>query len=335
MAGAAKELVDALIVNPNNIGEIYRAIIQGLEMPLEEQARRMKAMREVVCKFNIRHWVKIYMDRLSEVKQMQASLQTKFLNPSLEKEIEESYLNATKRILFLDYDGTLVGFQTDVNKASPDEELYRIFEQLAADPANNVVLISGRKHENLEEWFGHLKLNLIAEHGAWQKRKGHDWERVPGLTDSWKQDVSPILETFTDRTPGSFVEEKSYSLVWHYRRVQRELGELRANELMTNLRLYAGDKGLHILPGNKVVEIKNGEVNKGRAALSCLEKDTFDFILALGDDHTDEDLFKVLPHHAFSIKVGGSISAARYFLSNHKEVRRLLNALPSKSVISV
>lgn len=334
MAGAAKELIDAIIVNPNNIGEVYNAMIQALNMPLEEQQRRMQAMKEVVSKFNIRHWVKIYMDRLNEIKQMQESMQAKHAGPVTGKLIENDYIKASDRAIFLDYDGTLVGFKTNIDQAFPDEDLINILEQLTSDPANHVVIVSGRKQQTLEDWFGTMPLDIIAEHGAWQKHKNGEWAKLPGLSGQWKQDIAPILETFVDRTPGSFIEEKSYSLVWHYRKVEEGLGELRANELMTTLRFIAADKGLQMLPGNKVIEIKNVEVNKGKVAYTWLENNNYDFIMALGDDQTDEDMFKVMPESAFTIKIGSNISSARFYLRDYIEVRQLLRSLIQKSAVS-
>ena len=141
----------------------------------------------------------------------------------------------------------------------------------------------------------------------------------------------PILKTYVDRTPGAFIEEKSYSLVWHYRKAQRGLGELRSNELINNLMYVIKDRGLQLLPGNKVIEIKNIEVNKGKAALSLLYAQKYDFILAVGDDHTDEDIFKAIPETAFTIKVGSTISAARFYLRNPEEVRAFLKKLSTDS----
>ena len=79
MAGASKELIDALIVNPNNTVEVAEAIIKAINMPLDEQKRRMQQMREMVSKFNISHWVKIFMDKLKEVKLLQRSMQTRYI----------------------------------------------------------------------------------------------------------------------------------------------------------------------------------------------------------------------------------------------------------------
>jgi trehalose 6-phosphate synthase/phosphatase len=327
MAGASRELIDALIVNPNNIGAIARALHQGLNMPEREQQRRMKQMRQVVAKFNISHWVKLFMDRLQEVKQLQQSMLARRMNMNMQAAVMNDYKSAAKRAIFLDYDGTLVGFQTNIDMASPDQDLYQLLKTLSDDPANHVVMISGRKHETLEEWLGHLPMDLIAEHGAWNKKYGEDWQMLPGLTAQWKQDILPILDTYMDRTPGSFIEEKSYSLVWHYRKVETGLGELRANELMNTLRYFTSDIGLQLLPGDKVIEIKNVEINKGKATLSWLQDRKFDFTLAIGDDNTDEDIFKALPANAVTIKVGSQVSAARYYLRNHQEVRAFLRTL--------
>ena len=331
MAGASKELIDALIVNPNNIDNITECIVRALEMPENEQKIRMELMREVVSRFNVFHWVKIYMEKLAEVKELQKSMQSRHLDQKLSSVIRESYRKAKKRILFLDYDGTLVGFKNDIYKANPDPELYQLIESLSADEANDIVLISGRDYHNLEEWFGHSGIHLISEHGAWQKTKNGDWESIRGLDDLWKADIMPILKTYVDRTPGAFIEEKSYSLVWHYRKAQRGLGELRSNELINNLMYVIKDRGLQLLPGNKVIEIKNIEVNKGKAALSLLYAQKYDFILAVGDDHTDEDIFKAIPETAFTIKVGSTISAARFYLRNPEEVRAFLTNLSPDS----
>ncbi|RNL55713.1 bifunctional alpha,alpha-trehalose-phosphate synthase (UDP-forming)/trehalose-phosphatase [Pedobacter jejuensis] len=332
MAGASKELTDAVIVNPNNLGDIMEAIVVALKMPLEEQQTRMKAMREVVEKFNVKHWVNNFILRLNEVKDSQNSLLTKHAVNLINENITKQYNETSSRVLFLDYDGTLVDFAGNIDDASPDEELYSLLEKLTADDSNKVVIISGRRNETLENWFGHLKVDLIAEHGAWQKAYGDKWNCLPLLTDQWKQEMKSILETYTDRTPGSFIEEKSYSLVWHYRKADEGLGDLRANEIVSHLKILAADKGLQLMPGNKVIEFKNMEVNKGKAALNWLYNKNPDFILALGDDHTDEDIFKALPNNAFTIKVGNNISEAKYYLNDYKEVRKLLWSLADSVV---
>jgi len=327
MAGASGELVDALIVNPNNIGAISEAITEALRMPADERQRRMKSMKDIVMKFNISHWVKLFMNRLKEVKQQQNSMYAKRLNNPARQLIRDEYSNAVKRLIFLDYDGTLVGFKANIELAAPDEELFLLLNELSADEQNRLVIVSGRDHHFLEKWMGSLNVDMISEHGAWTKTRSSDWTLVPGLNNQWKKDIFPVLESFTDRTPGAFIEEKDFSLVWHYRKVEESLGELRTNELITTLRYLVEDKGLQLLPGNKVVEIKNIEINKGKAVLAFIGEENYDFILAMGDDHTDEDIFKALPASAITIKVGSHVSAARYYTGDFRDVRGFLQDL--------
>lgn len=327
MAGASKELIEAIIVNPNNTVEVCAAIVTALTMDSDEKKRRMVQMRSIVSKFNVNHWVKLFMARLAEAKDMQLSMRTKHVSYKTEQSIKNEYADASKRLIFLDYDGTLVNFKPTAQEAVPDKDLYDLLDKLTSDPSNHVVIISGRKHDNLNDWFCDNNTDLVAEHGAWTKLNGQKWHRIHGLTDQWKSDVMQVLESYVDRTPGSFIEEKTYSLVWHFRKVEDGLGELRSNELMSNLKYLVLDKGLQILPGDKVIEVKNMEINKGRAALTLLDNGNYDFVMALGDDHTDEDIFKALPPEAVTIKIGSNNSAAKYYLRNPFEVRRLLRSL--------
>ena len=129
------------------------------------------------------------------------------------------------------------------------------------------------------------------------------------------------------RTPGALLEEKDYALVWHYRKVDRALGETRAAELSSHLNYLIANQNLQVMEGDKIVEIKNIEVNKGVAASRWLENFSGNFIMAIGDDRTDEDTFKAMPAEAFTVKVGHIRSAAKYHVHSPGEVRQLLNDL--------
>lgn len=327
MAGASKELIDALIVNPNNIHDIRDALLTALTMPRDEERRRMKSMRSLVFKFTVHHWAKLFMDRLNEIKSLQQSTKARLVHEEIKDKIIASYKNASSRLLLLDYDGTLVGFQDDIDKASPDEALYTLLNALDGDVSNHMVIISGRKHQTLDRWFNDTKYSLVAEHGVWTRDHETEWRLKPGLSNKWKDEVGALMESYADRTPGAFVEEKSFSLAWHYRKVESGLGILRANELIDSLKNFASAYGLQLLDGDKVVEIRSAEVNKGRAALDLLHRNHYDFILAIGDDRTDEDTFQALPAEAITIKVGDIMSAARYYVKRWQDVRDLLWAL--------
>ena len=123
------------------------------------------------------------------------------------------------------------------------------------------------------------------------------------------------------------MEEKPYSLVWHYRKTSPALGANRRRELISVLDDVIASFNLQVLDGNKVVEVKSASVSKGKITAHFLEKGKWDFILAMGDDKTDEDIFSVLPDRAYSIKVGIDQSQAKYNLKSTKDVRPLLREL--------
>jgi trehalose 6-phosphate synthase/phosphatase len=135
------------------------------------------------------------------------------------------------------------------------------------------------------------------------------------------------LQLYVDRLPGALLEEKEFSLSWHYRGADPEQGSVRAKELLDDLADYTRNIDVQVLEGKKVVEIRNSGVNKGNAALEWLKEPAPDFVLGIGDDWTDEDLFRVLPATAFSIRVGVAETAARFYLNNPAAVRRLLRDL--------
>lgn len=327
MAGASHELVDALLVNPTNLSEMARTMETALTLPEEQMQHRMKSMQQVVRRFDIHYWANSFLQRLKDVKQEQQAQKTRRLNRELHDTIRVAYQEANRRLLLLDYDGTLVGFKNEIEEASPDEQLYQLLDALARDPRNDLVLISGRKREHLEAWFGTRAYHMVAEHGVWYKRAGADWVLRPGLSVHWQEEVNDLLVAFADRTPGAHVERKSHSIAWHYRKVQKDLGMIRSGELLESLRDYSAAFGLQILEGHQVIEVRNAEVNKGRAALEMIERERYDFILAIGDDRTDEDVFIVMPEYAFTIKVGSGNSNALTFVSSHLQVRPILQSL--------
>jgi trehalose 6-phosphate synthase/phosphatase len=334
MAGAAKELVDGIIVNPNNTTEISYAMLTALDMPLAEQQRRMTQMRELVSKFNVHYWVQNFMQRLEEVKEFRKYHTSKYINFYTKQVLRNRYVRAKKRLILLDYDGTLVNFTTDINNTAPDEQLYEILNNLVADKKNKIVIVSGRKHTDLQKWFGDMMIDLVAEHGVMQKKASGQWRETLTLDVSWKKKLHPILQVYAERTPGSFVEEKEHSLAWHYRGAENELGSKRANELMGNLRYLIADLPLVMLGGNKIVEVKSSETNKGKAALNYINSDKYSFTLVMGDDTTDEDMFRTTKEMAYTIKIGQHRSSAEYAFDTVKEARALLNNLPSKMLLT-
>ncbi|WP_339924678.1 bifunctional alpha,alpha-trehalose-phosphate synthase (UDP-forming)/trehalose-phosphatase [uncultured Cyclobacterium sp.] len=329
MAGASKELVDAILVNPNDQEGVSSAIVEALSMDEEEQELRISSMQSSLKKYDIFQWVKVFMDRLKYVKEKQADLESKALDKKIINQMKLAFKEAKKPLLFLDYDGTLVGFKGRPQDAFPDEELKSLVAALSE--RCQTVIISGRDKETLGEWFKGQKVDMIAEHGVWLKRKDQeeDWILYAEVDDSWKEDIRKVMEYYVLRTPGALIEEKHHSLVWHYRKVESGLGDLRMRELFSHLKYMARGHNLQVLEGNKVLEIKRPDINKGRAATAMMKGEEYDFIMALGDDWTDEDTFKAMPKNAYTIRVGYTYTQANYNIKNPAEVRGLLKGLLS------
>jgi trehalose 6-phosphate synthase/phosphatase len=327
MAGAVEELREAIIVNPNNVEEVAEALNKALSMPEEEQISRNRTMQERLRSYDIKVWADDFVNTLLQVKKDQKELTAKELGGKTKTKIINDYLRSKNRLIFLDYDGTLVPFAATPQSAKPDAELKTLLNALSRDPRNEVVVISGRNKEDLAEFFENLALGLVAEHGAWVRDSQGRWTTTGEFNTDWKVIVKPILERYKDRTPGAWVEEKNYSLVWHYRRATPELAAVRVAELKETLYFLTANLKVEVAEGNKIVEVKNAGINKGRAAANWIGKKHWDFMLAVGDDLTDEDLFRELPDFAYSIKVGLAPSRAKFRFKAQSEVRTLLEAL--------
>ncbi len=331
MAGAAHEMNEALIINPNNFEQISQALIQAIEMPVEEQQQRNKTLQKRLKRYSVEKWASDFMKALDNTSQDRDAFKATRISSKVSGEILEKFKNAKNRILFLDYDGTLVNFTDKPEKAKPDQELIDLVHKLNQSANTDVVLISGRDKDTLGSWWQEIPVELISEHGVWMRQKDSEWELSENVNNDWMSAVRPVIETFVDRTPGTFIEDKNYSLAWHYRKADPELGEIRANELSNVLKELISNRGLSVLEGNKVLEIKSSGVNKGKASNKKLVGKDYDFIFAIGDDWTDEYMFEELPEESFTVKVGMKKTSARYYIEDTSKVRDILKDFAENS----
>jgi trehalose 6-phosphate synthase/phosphatase len=327
MAGAAKELGEAIIVNPNYREELAGALNEALEMPVEEQKRRNHFMQARLRRYNVVRWADEFIDRLGEMKVVQEKFLAKLLPNSVRQKLLQDYKRCAKRLILLDYDGTLVPLERHPHIAKPGKDLIALLQTMTDDKKNTVILISGRDKETLRHWFGPLNINIVAEHGVWIRECESGWVLLKQQTNDWKPSVLPIMQMHADRLPGSFVEEKDYSLAWHYRAADPEQAQTIVGELADNLVNFIATIDLQVLRGNKVIEVRRAGINKGTAAMHWLARNNHDFVLAIGDDVTDEDLFSALPENSYSIRVGVANTLAHFNVRDSREVIRLLESL--------
>jgi len=318
MAGAAIELKDAIIINPNDIKQIEQAILQALEMPVKEQDNRLKKMQKVVSSHTVEKWATDFVNELMGVYDKNEYLNKKVINVEICQNIREAYHRGTHRLLVFDYDGTLVGFKDDPSEAYPDNTVLNLLLQMSKDKLNHIVISSGRDQMTLEKWFGKLRVDMAAEHGVAYKENGV-WHELVGQK-TWNNEILNILQIYTDKTPGAYIEKKKTALVWHYRCVDEWLASFREQQLVNALMSPCNQHGMQIMRGNKILEIKSPLYSKGSEMKRLLDKDSYDFILSMGDDITDEEMFKVLPDSAYSIKIGNSSDIARYNIPLQEDV---------------
>jgi len=329
-AGAAQELKDALIVNPNKPETVVDALYKGLTMRRWELRQRLRRMKQYLKDHTVQDWAKEFVDTLSAP--VPSTLRpTRALSAHRERQLASDFVAAHSRLLLLDYDGSLVPFKNDYHDAAPSKDLVDLMGELAHDPANDIVIISGRSAADLNKWFAHLPINLVAEHGASLKRAGSDeWEPLANDSGVWKELLLPILRKYASEAPGAKVEEKAHSLVWHYRAASPYYAQKYNVIIRQALRPFLRVHGLEITRGNKVLEIKDPHISKDKAAQIWLNRH-YDFVMAVGDDVTDEDLFRVLPEAGYGIKVGRGRTTAPYRTDDYKHVIKLLRGLADKA----
>ncbi|MEJ0073290.1 MAG: bifunctional alpha,alpha-trehalose-phosphate synthase (UDP-forming)/trehalose-phosphatase [Candidatus Saccharibacteria bacterium] len=325
-AGAAEELRDAIRVNPAKPQTMVRGLKQAINLPQRELQRRAKTMQKHIREFTVQKWAESFMDNLQRPLPIKPPL-PKTLTATRTTRLVKDYAKASKRLLLLDYDGVLRAFETDPAAAKPSAVVTRLLRKLGSDPKNDLMIVSGRSRDDLGTWFGDLPIGLAAEHGALIRRKaGKNWHHTSSSGLEWRREVIDLFEYFAAETPGALVEQKEWAVVWHYRAAKPYYAQKNLVALRRLLRPAVKRYGLRLLEGNKVLEVRPSDVNKRRAAQEWLVHD-HDFILCIGDDVTDEDMFTAVPAGSYSIKVGGGQTAANYRLKNVDEVIKLLGRL--------
>lgn len=325
-AGAAQELQDALIVNPQEPESLIDALQQALNMRKRELRGRLRRMKQYLSINTVQNWAQTFIDTLQQPLPGSLHL-TRTLSKYLERNMISDYRQAKKRLLLLDYDGSLVPYSVDYRDAKPPPSLLQLLEDLSSNRANEVVIISGRSAQDLDMWFDDIGVSLVAEHGAATRKAGkRSWQSIEKTSIEWKPLLIPILEKYAELAPGARVEIKPHSLVWHYRAATPYHAQKYAVIIKQVLRPILKTYGLELVQGNKVLEIKNPRISKANAAQSWLKND-HGFVLAVGDDVTDESLFMALSTTSYSIKVGRGRTMARFRCSSSKNVVSLLRKL--------
>ncbi|MCK8492948.1 bifunctional alpha,alpha-trehalose-phosphate synthase (UDP-forming)/trehalose-phosphatase [Spirosoma sp. RP8] len=326
LAGAAQELPDALIINPTDTQEVTAAIKEALEMQPAEQQDRMQKMRQHLQNHNVFRWSHNFLSAFMSDESWQSELAT---NLPIQSFID-AYQKAQHRLLLVDFDGTLAPIVNDPAKAQLSPTMQPVLHRLAEQ--NDLAIISGRNRAFLENAFRGFPVTLVAEHGSFIKKPDQDWQLLDMPASDWIEPVRATMNEYVDAYPESFIEEKETTIVWHYRNAKAEDIETKAVELATRLLSTPSAVKLTVMQGSKVIEVRTAQHSKGTIAQKLFEQTDYDFIVSMGDDTTDEDMFRQLPNWAYTLKVGAGITNARYRLARQRDVEMLLQQLDEVAI---
>ncbi|XP_028778350.1 probable alpha,alpha-trehalose-phosphate synthase [UDP-forming] 9 [Neltuma alba] len=360
--GCSPSLSGAFRVNPWDIDAVSEALSSAIDMPITQKHLRHEIHFRHVSSHDVAYWARNFMQDLERSCMHHhanhclglglsfgfrvTSFPLNFRKLSIEH-VVSAYEETKGRAIFLDYDGTIVP-QTSIVQ-SPSPELISVINDLCNDPLNTVFIVSGRGKTQLSDWFDSCEnLGIAAEHGyfiRWDKNSS--WETSDLVADfSWKSVVEPEMRSYSELTGSSYMESKESGLVWHYHEDDSfgsDYGNFEAKELLDHLEGVLANEPAVVQKGRDIVEVKPQGITKGlviEKVLSNLKMNgmSVDFVLCIGDDGSDEDMFASLSsqaHHGvlspeadiFTCTVEVKSSKAMYFLNDPTEVMRLLQAL--------
>lgn len=328
-AGAAQCMSRALLTNPWDVEKTAESIQRALFMGAEEKQARTRDLVTQTRAMDCKIWAEHFLQKMNLAVTVDAEGgSAEPLSTTQREQVLDRFAGASQRRLFLDYDGTLREIARTPEEAAPTDEIRDLLRELGSLPDTEVHLISGRHREDLEGWFGDLPIYLSAEHGFTERVPGGRWHTERDVDLSWMPGVHGILSEVAEDVPGTRMEVKPSALAWHYRMADLDYGVWRARELHSQLESDLAHLPVDILHGHRVIEIRARGITKGDYVRRALGHGrAADFVLCMGDDRTDQDMYRALPEDAFCIHVGKPVDDAPYTIESPARVRELLGEL--------
>ncbi|KAJ2893504.1 hypothetical protein MKZ38_008525 [Zalerion maritima] len=299
-----------LSVNPWDYRSCANAIKEAIEMGQEEKGRRWENLYEAILHHNGAHWCSEFLTRLDRVYDEQHRRDNTAVPRLSMNRLTKQYQQSTRRLFILDYEGTLVswGPVNQIIPVSPQRPL-DVLSDLLLDPANTVYVMSGRRPEELDRLFKRVAtLGLIAENGCFLKDCGTDaWTEMadPVHTRKWKQSVQGIMTYYLERTPGSEIEERRCSLIFHYKSAEDyEAASRQASDCAAHINDACEDQRVHAIPLDGCIIVEPIDWTKTTAAERIFDDlkagmkpdsshtSPVDFLMVVGDGREDEKVFK-------------------------------------------
>ncbi|KAG8077804.1 hypothetical protein GUJ93_ZPchr0007g4241 [Zizania palustris] len=364
--GCSPSLSGAIRVNPWNIDTTAEAMNESIALPENEKQMRHEKHYRYVNSHDVAYWSKSYINDLERTCRDHfrrrcwgiglgfgfrvVALDRNFKKLTVDS-IVTDYKKSKSRVILLDYDGTLVP-QTTINK-TPNESVVKIMNALCTDKKNVVFIVSGRGRDSLEKWFSPCPdLGIAAEHGYFMRwTRDEQWQLNNKCSEfGWMQMAKPVMNLYTEATDGSSIETKESALVWHHQDADPGFGSSQAKEMLDHLESVLANEPVCVKSGQQIVEVKPQGVSKGFVAEKILStltenKRQADFVLCIGDDRSDEDMFEEIADimrrsivdpqtSLYACTVGQKPSKAKYYLDDTNDVLSMLEALADASEVT-
>ncbi|TYI81619.1 hypothetical protein E1A91_D05G165800v1 [Gossypium mustelinum] len=313
--GCSPSLSGAIRVNPWNIETTAEAMNEAISMADAEKQLRHEKHYRYVSSHDVAFWSRSFFQDMERTCKdhfrrrcwgigLSFGFRVVALDPNFRKlsidHIVSVYLRSKNRAILLDYDGTVMP-QTSHNK-TPSSEVISIINTLSSDIKNTVFVVSGRGRDSLALWFSPCKkLGIAAEHGYFMRRSANDNWEVCGQNSEfgWKEIAEPVMKLYTEATDGSSIETKESALVWHHRDADPGFGSSQAKEMLDHLESVLANEPVTVKSGQFIVEVKPQGVSKGVVAEKIFTTMAesgrqADFVLCIGDDRSDEEMFEII-----------------------------------------
>lgn len=361
--GCSPSLTGAIKVNPWNIESTGEAMNESIALSENEKQLRHEKHYRFVSSNDVAYWSKSFINDLERSCRDHfrrrcwgvgigfgfrvVALDRNFKKLTVDS-IVADYKKSKSRVILLDYDGTLVP-QTTINK-TPNETVINMMNSLCADKSNVVFIVSGRGRDSLEKWFHPCpELGIAAEHGYFMRwTRDEQWQMHNQTSNfGWMDTAEPVMKLYAESTDGSYIETKESALVWHHQDADPGFGSSQAKELINHLESVLVAEPVCVKSGQLIVEVKPQGVSKGVVAekilSSLMEKGRQpDFVLCIGDDRSDEDMFEQIADimrrsmvdsetSLYACTVGQKPSKAIYYLDDANDVLNMLEALADAS----
>ncbi|ORX61185.1 hypothetical protein BCR36DRAFT_315559 [Piromyces finnis] len=282
-------------VNPWDHCQVATAINESLTMSEEEKEIRWNELFTYIRTNSAQFFVESFVNELLQKYNDNQKRKATIL-PELKLDlILNTWTSSRKKLLFLGINEARIKSKYEM------KAMNTLISELIKDPMNHIYILSDALKEDMNEYskaFLPQSLNLIAEDGGYFRAYDQEeWDLQPSNEDlSWKKHLLKILKFYTERILGSYIEERTYSVIWHYEKANYQEYSWQISEVENHIRsVFTTNYSLRVLHKHDqhcfIISPKN--VNKGSIVRRIIEKDYYDadLVLCIGDDETDESVF--------------------------------------------